>query len=591
MQSSTSASGENASILNYGRRYTHSRQSGKLRETAVVRIPDARVSRQGNSQLPWGAKKRTTGKDRKRSIQHLCALGRFFELGCRFQAKDSLIIRQIRIRSGTRKWARIGINWRSSRLFAPFLMSRNRILAFALAALMVAYASAQTSSPPPKHSKTHHATVHHARTHHPAPPANPEAQEHKRVMKEEAARSKSSSRASTEGKSSLQQERNASSAQKAESSRQLRARKRSANKPRKHSSTNHTTGENRLDMQRRLSAESRSRYEEGYRAGFAAGLAARRSEAQSAYPAPQARPALQSATRMPASGSAEPAPAAAVEPHISDATVRSTTPVSGDNPVSADGDNETAVPATPHIEGTHARPEKASLAAAPGSVHVAPISLKASMLLLHEPVPAPMRGTLASLQRQNERLDAEGLQRVEDESDLQNRIARKLLVPLPASGGVDVNPTLPEQRRYCRTWTAQFLSDLARMHEAVFHKPLRVDSAVRTVSYQRRLIAINANAAPAEGSVASPHETGAAIDIGKKGMTWREIGWMRRYLTTLQNAGLIDVEEEFYQACFHITVYDTYGHHGIMHEARSGSSDGTDRTSDTAAAVDGTQGQ
>lgn len=409
-------------------------------------------------------------------------------------------------------------------------------------------------------------------------------------MKEETARRESNSRTSTEGKSSLQQERNANSAQKAESSRQVRARKRSAIKPRKHSSTNHTTGENRLEMQHRLSAESRSRYEEGYRAGFAAGLAARRSEAQSVYTAPQARPALQSASRMPASRSAEPAPAAAAVPHISDATVRSTTPIPGDKPVSAD-DNEAAVPATPNIERTQPRPEKASLGAAPGSAHVAPISLKASMLLLREPVPAPMRGTLASLQRQNERLDAEGLQRVEDENDLQYRIARKLLVPLPASGGVDINPTLPEQRRYCRAWTAQFLTDLARMHEAVFHKPLRVDSAVRTVSYQRRLIAINANAAPAEGSVASPHETGAAIDIGKKGMTWREIGWMRRYLTTLQNAGLIDVEEEFYQSCFHITVYDTYGHHGIMREARSGSSEGTDRTSDTAAAVDGTQGQ
>jgi hypothetical protein len=33
---------------------------------------------------------------------------------------------------------------------------------------------------------------------------------------------------------------------------------------------------------------------------------------------------------------------------------------------------------------------------------------------------------------------------------------------------------------------------------------------------------------------------------------------MRGYLLTLQNAGKIDVEEEFREACFHITVYKSY---------------------------------
>ena len=33
---------------------------------------------------------------------------------------------------------------------------------------------------------------------------------------------------------------------------------------------------------------------------------------------------------------------------------------------------------------------------------------------------------------------------------------------------------------------------------------------------------------------------------------------MRRRLAALQMAGEIDVEEEFQQACFHITVYKSY---------------------------------
>jgi hypothetical protein len=33
---------------------------------------------------------------------------------------------------------------------------------------------------------------------------------------------------------------------------------------------------------------------------------------------------------------------------------------------------------------------------------------------------------------------------------------------------------------------------------------------------------------------------------------------MRAYLLPLQTAGKIDVEEEFKQSCFHISVYRTY---------------------------------
>jgi hypothetical protein len=33
---------------------------------------------------------------------------------------------------------------------------------------------------------------------------------------------------------------------------------------------------------------------------------------------------------------------------------------------------------------------------------------------------------------------------------------------------------------------------------------------------------------------------------------------MRGYLLPLQMAGKLDVEEEFYQSCFHITVYKSY---------------------------------
>ena len=131
-------------------------------------------------------------------------------------------------------------------------------------------------------------------------------------------------------------------------------------------------------------------------------------------------------------------------------------------------------------------------------------------------------------------------------------------MPLPASSALTVNAEPAWNHRYCRPWTARFLADLARAHEAAFHRPLEVSSAVRTVEYQKRLMETNGNAAPAEGDIVSPHLTGATVDIAKNGLSRSEIAWMRRRLAALQAAGKIDVEEEFQQACFHITVYKSY---------------------------------
>jgi len=173
-------------------------------------------------------------------------------------------------------------------------------------------------------------------------------------------------------------------------------------------------------------------------------------------------------------------------------------------------------------------------------------------------VPPPLRGSRESLARQNEKSEADGLERIEDDDDLRDRIAHKMLVPVPVSAKLTVSGDLPQDRRYCRPWAALFLSDLARAHAIQFQRPLIVSSAVRTVEYQKLLMEINGNAAAAEGDIVSPHVTGATVDIAKNGLNRQELGWLRRWLLPLQTAGKIDVEEEFQQACFHITVYKSY---------------------------------
>ena len=184
---------------------------------------------------------------------------------------------------------------------------------------------------------------------------------------------------------------------------------------------------------------------------------------------------------------------------------------------------------------------------------------RASLIRRRIYLPAsPLRGSLESLTRQNERMEADGLERILDEQDLAARIDQKLLVPLPTSSGLMVNTDLTENHRYCRPWTAAFLSEFATEHEVAFHKPIVVSSAVRTVEYQAHLMHRNGNAAAAEGDIVSPHLTGGTIDIAKSGMSRRELVWMRDHLLAMQTAGLIDVEEEFRQPCFHITVYKSY---------------------------------
>jgi hypothetical protein len=176
----------------------------------------------------------------------------------------------------------------------------------------------------------------------------------------------------------------------------------------------------------------------------------------------------------------------------------------------------------------------------------------------HLIMPAALKGSHDILVHQNEMADSEGLDRIQDDDDLARKIANKQLVPIPASAMLHVDERLPVNRRYCRPWVAQFLTDIALAHYARFHTPLQVNSAVRTVEFQDKLRRTNGNAAPSDGDTASPHLTGFAVDIAKRPLSQPELAWMRGYLLPLEQQGKIDVEEEFQQSCFHMSVYRKY---------------------------------
>ena len=183
----------------------------------------------------------------------------------------------------------------------------------------------------------------------------------------------------------------------------------------------------------------------------------------------------------------------------------------------------------------------------------------------------PLRGSREILEHQNLMADAEGLNRISDDAELRQMRAEHMLVDFPESAALRLNPEMESDRRCARPWTVLFAANIARAYYARFHQPLQVNSAVRTVAYQLRLRRVNGNAAGIEGDLASPHLTGEAMDFGKHGMTRAEIAWMRLYLRPLMQQGKLDVEEEFHQACFHISVYRTYAPNLPMTGPRDGS--------------------
>lgn len=168
------------------------------------------------------------------------------------------------------------------------------------------------------------------------------------------------------------------------------------------------------------------------------------------------------------------------------------------------------------------------------------------------------RPTPESLYIQNEEIDRLDLPRIQDDAQLQSLEENGDLLEIIPSEALRIAPQLPEDRRYCRPWTLNFLNDLSNDFYAQFGAQIQVNSAVRTVKVQKKLRRHNRNAAPAEGDRASSHLAGITVDIQRRGLTNDQIRWVEQYLVPLKEMGLIEPEEERHQWVFHIMVSDRY---------------------------------
>lgn len=168
--------------------------------------------------------------------------------------------------------------------------------------------------------------------------------------------------------------------------------------------------------------------------------------------------------------------------------------------------------------------------------------------------PSLLAPTHASLIRQNLCADQMGLRRIQNGIELQSLVESGTLIALPNNGAMVIARGLPTNRRYALPLTVAFLLRLSEAYRLRFGKPLVIDSVVRDADTQRRLRRHNRNAAPVDGETASSHETGATVDIAKRGMTRAQLQWMRATLSYEVVMNRIIVEEEKHQACFHTMV-------------------------------------
>jgi hypothetical protein len=166
-------------------------------------------------------------------------------------------------------------------------------------------------------------------------------------------------------------------------------------------------------------------------------------------------------------------------------------------------------------------------------------------------------GSHDMLVRENEELDRMQLPRINDDYELIRYELSQDLVPVMETDALKIAADLPDNRRYCRPWTREFLQDFSEAFYEQFHTPLQVNSLVRTVEQQHRLRRWNRFAAPEFGDTASTHLTGVTFDMSRRGLTYEQYEWIRNYLLPLQAEGMVDPIEER-QPVLHVVVYEKY---------------------------------
>ena len=198
-----------------------------------------------------------------------------------------------------------------------------------------------------------------------------------------------------------------------------------------------------------------------------------------------------------------------------------------------------------------------------------------------EDIPLELRGSAASLAKQNEMAKKDGLVFVKTLAELDKLTQHNIplakrknpkFIPLPEEKGlIEINQTKSgiesAERRYCLPQTRKFLIDMAKASKAFNpdFEPLMINSAVRPKDLQESMTDSKNRKYNPNASAHSSHPTGATFDIaynansaGYKGMSQTQLEWTERYLMQYEKLGLVEAVEERSQPVFHVMVFEDY---------------------------------
>lgn len=167
---------------------------------------------------------------------------------------------------------------------------------------------------------------------------------------------------------------------------------------------------------------------------------------------------------------------------------------------------------------------------------------------------AELKGSRASLARQNKVVDHYNLERIKSKTDLNSFIRRGILVSIPEHHYYEL--ALENEFRFARPWVKKFLEDFSKEFFIKFGKPLKVTSLVRTRPDQLRLSAQGISDADGKSWYRqSSHLTGSALDISKRPMSKEEVNWICERFLSLKLKGVLEAVHEPHQNHFHIMVF------------------------------------
>jgi hypothetical protein len=165
---------------------------------------------------------------------------------------------------------------------------------------------------------------------------------------------------------------------------------------------------------------------------------------------------------------------------------------------------------------------------------------------LFAPAPAveaqSLRGSAASLDRQNEQASLHGFSYLRTPAEVRNFVEQGHLVPVTPNRDFDLHQvSFP----YARPAVQVFIERLANQYRSACGEKLVVTSLTRPISNQ-----------PANASSRSVHPTGMALDL-RRPANARCRSWLESTLLTIESEGVIEAIYERNPPHYHVTVFPT----------------------------------